>query len=127
MPYLDTQDFYYDPSELRNRAALGGQTFGAPVLLPQAANVTKVTLFGYRNDALADLELRLYRTSNTGTSELMAEIIADWTTGYSSGYDDTITNPQIDNKNYQYVLTLALVPNDDVLDVRLVKAQIDWN
>ena len=57
----------------------------------------------------------------------LAEVIADWTDGDSSGYDDTIDNPVIDNLSYWYFLEATLDPNDDTFDVALQRVQIDWS
>ena len=126
VPETDTQDWLIRGTYIQNRAALGLQEFSAAVYLPQGARVTKLTLYGYRDDGLAQLLLQLARSSSAGVVTDMASVEADWTTGDSSGYDDTITDPVIDNENYSYHLVVTLTPNDAVNDIRFRRAQIDW-
>ena len=126
IPVFDTDDFYIHFSMLRKNTGLEATTFNAPVLLPHGATVTKLTLHGYRDDAASLMTLRLRRTNDTGTTQEMAVVEADWTIGDSSGYDDTIDYATIDNVNWRYELTLVLDPNDDVMDVRFLRAIIDW-
>jgi hypothetical protein len=126
IPPLDTHNFDLDEYRLINRTALTSQYFFAPLNLPHAATLTKLTLYGYRNDALADFLLFLFRTDHATTRVIMASIDAGWTSGYSSGFDDTISSPIIDNDNYQYSLRLTLDPNDSVLDVMFTGAKIEF-
>ena len=126
MPSYDTYAWRYTDSTLRNNAVLTAQYFYAPVYLPQGARVTKLTLFGYREDILADLILQLFRVTAVGTQTEMAVVIADWEADFSSKYDDTIVNPVVDNENYSYMLKVEINPNDADSDVMLSKAQIDW-
>ena len=110
----------------QNRASVAEQEFHAPVCLPTGARVTKLTLYGYRDDVLATLRMRLQRVRPGYLFDLMAEVVADWTGGGGSGYDDTIDFDVIDNDQYHYRLNLTLDPNDAVGDVCLYWAKIDW-
>ena len=127
IPVYDTDDFYIHFSMLRKNTGLGAGTFNAPVYFPHGARVKKLTLFGYRDDELSTLTLRLSRTNDTGNTEHLAQIDVTWTTGDDYGYDDTINYEVIDNENWRYHLTATLVPNDDVMDVALKRAIIDWS
>ena len=127
MPVYDTDDFQIDLSMICKNTGLDPATFNAPVYFPHGATVTKLTLVGYRDDAAATLILRLRRTNDAGTTQLMAEVFADWTIGDSSGYDDTIDYATIDNVNWRYYLTLVLDPNDQVTDVRMYRVVIEWS
>ena len=127
IPVYDTDDFYIHFSMLRKNTSIEATTFNAPVNLPDGATVAKLTLIGHRDDALALMTLRLRRTNNVGTTQELAMVEADWTIGDSSGYDDTIDYATIDNVNWRYELTLVLDPNDDVMDVSLTRALIDWS
>ncbi|MBA7642921.1 hypothetical protein ES703_50630 [subsurface metagenome] len=120
-------DHRQDWSQLRNDALLTEQIFYAQVVLPQRARVTKLTLIGFRNDALAVMSLKLGGWDRWLGQITLAEVIADWTDGDSSGYDDTIDNPVIDNLSYWYFLEATLDPNDDTFDVALQRVQIDWS
>ena len=122
----DTFDWRFTATDLENRTQLTLSSFYAPVVLPQGVTVKKLTLYGFRDDALASMQLELLRNDRVGGHTTMAQIVADWITGHSSGYDDTITSPEIDNENYDYCLGLQLDPNDAVTDVCLTGALIEW-
>jgi len=125
-PRDDGVDWYINGNELRKNVSLEMGLYWVPVHLPQGARVTKLTLYGYRDDVLAGLSIFLRRASNVGVTDDMATVAATWTDGNGSGYDDTIDNAVIDNENYSYIMDLSLSPNDSVNDVRFRRAQIDW-
>ena len=127
VPQQDTYDFLRTDYYLQNGTVLTLQYFYAPIWLPHGATVNKLTLYGYRDDELAILRLDLVRSTRAGVSEQMAQVLADWTTGLSSGYDDTIDYPVIDNDSYFYHLTVRLDPNDAVNDVCFEAGRIDWS
>jgi len=124
--YLDTQDFTNTLSVLQNRVSLLAQYFITPVFFPNAVTITKLTLYGYRDDAASLLCINLYRIHHLGGSVIMATVTSNWTTGWSSLYDDSITNPVIDNDLYSYGLDVALNPNDSVDDVKLSGVKIEF-
>ena len=126
-PLNDTYQFFRDATVLRNSTVLTIQNFYAPVVLPQGAKVQKVTLYGYRDDALATLGLRMYRSDRVGNMLIMADMSADWTDGYGSIEDTTIDYDTIDNETYTYDLMVSLSPNDDVNDVRYTAGVIEWS
>lgn len=125
VPNLDTNDWLISFNFLRNRVTTEAQSFYAPVFLPHGATISRLTLFGERTSAQADMTLRLYRSDNTGGFDEMAEIIADWSTGTGSGYDDTIDYATISNTSYSYCLALILDPKSAVADVMFFRAQIN--
>ena len=125
-PRNDGVDWYIDGNELRKNVSLELGLYWVPVYLPQKARVTKLTLYGYRDDTLAGFSVILKRVSNVGVADDMAMVEATWTDGNGSGYDDTISYAVIDNENYSYLIALSLEPNDSVDDVRFRRAQIDW-
>ena len=125
-PTLDTQDWTISGTALQNRASLEMQVFYAPVLVPHGSTVKKLSLYGFRDDAVAGLYVSLQRRDLAGAMETMADVYADWTTGDSSGYDDTINYPVIDNDNYRYCLAVSIDPNDSVYDVMFRSAVIEW-
>ena len=127
VPGRDTHDWSIDCLTVRNYTALTMQYFHALVILPDGVTVAKVTLYGFRNDELATLELSLRRGDRAGNFVPMVTVTADWTTGYSSGYSDTIDYATIDNANYIYGFRLGLDPNDDVNDVRFTGAKIEFS
>ena len=127
VPKEDTDQFTRDVGYLRNRGILTPQYYYAPVYLPHKATVTKLILYGYRDAEASSLILSLYSIDHVGTGAVMAEVNADWTTGFSSGYDDTITDPVIDNENYNYLLRLTLDPDAVEGNVQLVHAVIEWS
>jgi len=100
IPSQDTYDFVLSSGLLRHRTTLTVQYFDTGIILPHGVTVTKVTLFGWRDDAAASLVLYLIRANRAGGISVMASVSANWTTGYSSRADTTITNPVIDNINY---------------------------
>ena len=125
VPSLDTYDWTISYETLWNRASLELQAYYAPVNLPHGATVSKLTLYGYRDDALASLELFMWRMDRITGGMEMAYINADWALGWGSGYDDTIVSPVIDTENYSYVLDVRLDPNDDASEVRFSGAKIE--
>jgi len=127
LPGDDTYDFDIACNYLMNRASLEMQLFRAPVILPQGVTVTKLTLYGYRDDAAATLQLILQRGSRTGMPLSMAMVTAGWTTGNNSGYIDSIDYATIDNETYNYTLQIMLNPNDSVNDVKLTGALIEFS
>ena len=126
VPFLDNQDFEIRQEFLKNRAVLVVQYFVAPVIFPDGVTVTKLTLYGYRDDVDAVLALGLNRVHRLGGSNLMASVTSNWTTGWSSFYDDTINNSIINNGIYSYALVLTLNPNDAVADVKFSGAKIEF-
>lgn len=124
-PGQEDYDWIQSYNQLHNRTSLTLQTFSAPVILPNGVTISKITLYGYRDDAEAEMSIRLYRNDPLGSSDLMAEVVADWTSGSSSGYDDTISYATIDNVNYTYGLILRLDPNDAVSDVNFTGVKIE--
>ena len=127
VPRNDTYDWEIIPAYVHNRTILTLTEFNAPVTLPQGARVKKLTLYGYRDDALATMALTLFHNDREGVETIMAAVTADWETGYSSGEDATIADPEIDNETRNYSLRLQLDPNDGVSDVQFTGAIIEWD
>ena len=127
LPGEDTLDYILGGFGFQNRTSLTSQLFHAPVFLPQGAKVKRLTLVGFRDDALATMQLRLQRVTDAFSPEPMATVTADWTIGNSSGYTETIAYPDIDNETYSYMIDVALDPNDAVEDVKFYRAKIDWD
>jgi len=125
-PYRDGYDYLINVHNLKNRTSLTAQYFMAAVLFPPGVTVTKVSLYGNRNDAAAALELILYRCDNVEGLVQMANILADWSDGFGSKYDDSISVATIDNSLYSYVLQLQINPNDSIEDVRFTRAEIEF-
>ncbi|MBA7494449.1 hypothetical protein ES702_05025 [subsurface metagenome] len=126
MPRHDTYNWSNYGSYLMNRTDLTSQSFTAPVFFPPGVTVTKVVLYGYRNDADAILSLALYRIGRDASATLMSNNIANWIDEWNSIEDTTIIVPTIDNVNYSYVFILALDPDVSVLNVRLNSAKIEF-
>jgi len=126
VPYSDTYNFNRDTNILQNRTSLSLQYFGCPVNLPNGVTVTKVTMYGFRNDVLAQMDIKLRRTNLAGTVQDLASVVGDWSTGSSSKYDDSISFATIDNTSYSYMIILYLDPNDSVNDVYLYGVKIDF-
>jgi len=124
VPKLNTYDWMIDDVFMRNGTALTGQEFFAPVLLPHGATITSLNLYGYRDDALSNLQLYLRRITHVSTHTIMGECLADWTDGFGNKLDSAIGTPIVDNVNYGYVLELHLEPNDNVTDVWFTCAKI---
>jgi hypothetical protein len=126
MPKLDTYNWMIDDLYMKNRAALTSQEFFAPVLLPNGATITVLTLYGYREDALSNLQLYLRRITHVATHTILASCVADWTDGYGNISDSTINTPIVNNTDYGYVLELHLEPNDNVDDIWFICAKINF-
>lgn len=126
IPEDDTEDYTSKESSLLRRSSLDSFDSYAPVILPNGATITKLTLYAHRSDGSASLGINLYRCNDAGTKSQMANVQVDWEDGNGSRYDDSITNPVVDNSSFSYVITLTINPNSDVLDVRLRRVQIDF-
>jgi len=122
----DTQEYVQGGDYIYNRTSLEAQYYSLPVYFPNSVTITKVTLFGNRTDADAIMRLRLKRTNLSGIRQDLAEIIADWTTGAGSKYDDSIDYPVIDSTSYAYFLEVLLNPNTLVTDVKFSGAKIEF-
>ena len=125
-PERDFYDWVQDGQTLTNRTILTAQNYHNNVIAPNGSIITKITLYGYRDDADAALQLLLVKIDRIAGSVLMASVVADWTTGYDSGYVDYINFATIDNNNYSYDLIVVLNPNDNVADVKFSGAMIDF-
>jgi len=126
MPVYDTHHWQLTNLALTNRDILTGQWYYAPVVFPHGITVSKLTLYGSRNDALAVMILNLCRSTYLGAQLVMSELVANWTTGWSLRYDDSIDQPIIDNYTYSYCLNLLLHPNDSQWDVQFSGAKIEF-
>lgn len=126
IPRFDTYNWDNAALSLKNRTALTTQYFYAPVYLPNGVTVSELTLYGYRDDALAVMSLSLYRIDHTGGAVLMGDVNADWIVGDGSGSDSPMALPTVDNVNYSYILSLVLDPNDSVNDVKFFGGTLDF-
>ena len=125
-PYSDVYDWKLTERSLDNRASLEPQSFYAPVRLPQGATMEKLKLIGFRDDPASTLDLWLMRKAPGQSGVVIATVNADWTTGYGTGEDDTITSPVIDNEQYDYSLHIQIDPNDSISDCYFYGAEIPW-
>jgi len=66
MPGLDSYDWNISDGVLTNRASLDVAYYWGSVFFPHGAVVTKMTLYGYRNDVSSTLGIYIKRLSNTG-------------------------------------------------------------
>jgi len=76
--------------------------FVASVQLPHGATVTNMTSY-WKDEGGNVLSCHLMRYNQTQT-EFMASTSSSTTTGYGSGYDDTVDFATIDNNQYAYFL-----------------------
>ena len=127
MPQTEAVEFDITNEHLNNHTALGEQVFWAHVKLPHHANVTKLTLYGYKDAAGGFVQLTLLRFDRQFTSTVMAACSITGETGYQSVSDDTIDVPEVDNENYDYGLRLNIDPDADVGDNYFTGSKIDWN
>jgi len=126
VPRLDTYQWEIFQDTLRNRVILTPQNFSAGVLFPPGVTVTNVTLYGYRSDAAATLDLVLFRVDSEQNLVVMANVVGNWSDGFGSRYVDTITNPVVNNDDYSYLLTVYLDPNAVASDVQFSRATIQF-
>ena len=119
-------DWVISEDYVRNASALSLLSYVAPLHFPNGAVISKLTLHGFRDDAAAIMALYLFRGDKAGGHVTMGFIVADWTDGAGSVYDDSIDYATIDNENYTYMLKLALTPNDHVDDVKYYGGKIDF-
>ena len=127
VPFDDQGTWSFTGTMLNVRTGVTFNDFWAPVSLPQGATIKKLTLWGARTTEASTLRLELYRLGWNGSQVQMALVIADWSDGMGSGYDDTITSPLVDNENHQYVVKARIDPEADPIDCQLQGATIDWN
>ncbi|GAH54300.1 unnamed protein product, partial [marine sediment metagenome] len=127
LPVTDTVDYICDGKLIKPRESLDGLDLYASVHLPHAVTVTKVTLFAYRDDDEACLDLVLRQVHPLGTVHDMCIIEADWTDGDNNASNETISYPIIDNTAYSYSLYICMEPNDNINDVQFMRAQIDFS
>jgi hypothetical protein len=76
------------------------RTIVAPVNLPHEATITGVTIYYIDNNSGADLTVELSRRFHGTAKQIMCSLISS--TGGTSATTSTITNPFIDNANYNY-------------------------
>lgn len=126
IPVSDTEDYSLDGDILKRRTGTTLLDCNANVCLPHGVTITKLTLYAYRNDADASIQIVLYRVDPAGTINTLASVSADWTSGNSSKFDDTVSNATIDNTTYSYQIYCGMDPNDSVNDVKLSRVQIDF-
>ena len=126
IPSQDTYDWDITQLRIQNRTSLNNQIYFAPVYLPHKAKVTKLTLYGYRDDELSVFGIQLLRLQVPAGSDIMAMVGGYWTNGNNSGSEDTIAYSVIDNVNCHYAIFMNLNPNDDVLDCKFQRVVIDW-
>lgn len=85
-----------------------GDTYNAPLNLPDGSTVTKVTLYSRNSTASEDVTMYLRRsTVPSSTINTMAQVTSVYTTansGYASDYDDSIDYATVDNESYKYWL-----------------------
>lgn len=84
----------------------------APVNLPNGATVTEVRAWVYDNAASDNVSVWLNRYPNGGARSEMAYVVtsAD-SAAVQQIFDNTITNPVIDNANFHYGINIALGAN----------------
>ena len=126
VPRVDTQDWFVDVHRLRNSVTLEAQSFRGPLILPHGVTITKLTLYGYRDVAGAELTIGLYRGNLAISQQQMAIITADWTDGWGSKSTTAITYPVIDNNNYTYGFQLNIDPQAIVEDLMFSGVIVDW-
>jgi len=126
LPASDDKDYIVTVTELKNRITLAFQIFVAPVLFPPGVTVTKLTFYGYRDDAASAIALYLMRADRVNGWVIMAQDMGNWVDGYNSGIDATIAYALINNSLYSYSLYLEITPNDAVGDVTFNGAEIEF-
>jgi hypothetical protein len=126
MPTNESLDYDLFDNQLISGGTFDVHFFLAPIILPNGVTVTKLTLFGYRSDALSELSVYLYQNNRADVSMPMANVALPGTTGWQSASDDSIDYAKIDNVNYVYVAMVRLDPNDSVNDVRFTGITIEF-
>lgn len=126
MPEHNGYDWSITWLRVKNNSTLNPQSFYAPINFPNGVTVTKLTLYGYRDDGSATMTLTLVRNDRENAVSTLASITADWTSGYSSKEHTTIDNSVIDNENYNYALKVSLNPNDSTDDIWLTGVEIEF-
>lgn len=124
IPYLDTYDWHMLNGILKNRVSLTEQHFTAPILFPNGVTVTKITLYGYRDDASATLVVEIRRQDRAATVSGLASLVSTWTDGYGSISTEAISNATVDNTAYSYFILLSINPNDSVEDVKFTGLEV---
>lgn len=121
-----SENYACDRLGLRRLDSLNQGEFHGPVFFPHGVTVTKFTVYAYRDTPGSSIITYLSRISNTGAIQTLATVTADWTDGYGSLYDDSISYEVIDNNTYSYLLRCMISPDIDVQNVKFMRAQIDF-
>ncbi len=105
-------------------SASGSHALVAPVHLPHGAEVTEFEVFFY-DTSVNDMVVYLARQYFSGSYSWMAQVNSSGTDGYYSEIDDTILQPNIDNKQGSYHV-YAYSTNWDGSNLRIKGAVITY-
>lgn len=119
---------FYNGIELRNDgASFPWAYYYTGVRFPQRkVEVTELTVWYYRDDALSSGHLKLFRGDGESNYAEMASLNFTGTSGKQNKTTESISYNEIDKEIYQYVLHVQLDPNDNNADIRFYKARIGY-
>jgi hypothetical protein len=108
-----------------------GDTYNAPVSLPDGSTVTKVTFYFRNSSASEDVTMSLRRGEvPSSTIRTMAQVNSIYTTahnGYANDDDDIIDYAKIDNENYKYWLQAEFDGTGSTLQVTAVVIEYQYS
>lgn len=123
----DNLDFFCDATGLRRGTSTDAAYFYHALRLPHGVTLTRLTLFGYRDDANSLISLHIFRVSNAGATVGMIGLDSNWTDGEGSITGTSFMYATINNNDYAYVMRAYIVPNDAVGDVILRRAKLEFS
>ena len=127
VPASEGYAWFRNNTSLNNRASDSQQLFYGSVQLPHGKTVSKLDLYGYRTDVDSTLAIELRRNNRANTSVLMATCTSNWTDGWGTIADSSITSATIDNDNYSYDIKLEIFTKDNPGDVYFSGARISFS
>jgi len=109
-PSRDGYDFMCNGITLRNIDSSSDKYY-APLELPHGSRITNMTWYWYDSSS-ADGSLWIYRSDFDTTLHPIGSCISSGSSGDGSSYDNSVSQPWIDNSQYHYWLSLTLEDSD---------------
>ena len=109
-PPRDGYDFVNNGASLKNVDS-SSDVYLAPLELPHGAKITNMTWY-WHDLSGEDGSLWLYRSDFDGTPGPKASCFSSGNSGDGSSYDNSVSQPWIDNSQYHYWLSVTLEDSD---------------
>jgi uncharacterized membrane protein len=109
-PARDWYEFMCNGISLRNIDG-SSDTYYAPLELPHGSKITNITWYWYDSSS-ADGSLWIYRSDFDTTLHPIGSCFSSGSSGDGSSYDNSVSQPWIDNSQYHYWLSVSLEDSD---------------